>query len=687
MTVAKLELVSENFDKMDLLEAFSAMPGGLFIYRAKGDDKILYANEAVLKIFECKSVEEFLQVTGGTFNGMVYEKDRATVDASIWKQVDSNEDSFDHISYRIQTINGKIKYVEDYGRLVENKKFGSLFYVFLVEGKSKYHAYEQDELSGFPGMRRFLLYSENILKMVRHNPEDSHYAYIYFNLTNLKRFNAVYGFEAGDTILKRLARTVSSVFPNNFVSRFSEDHFVVCTDVLDIKERILEIRKNIESAAESLMQLKAGIYYVTPEDVSASVDCDLAKYACDFIKEEPNRFICVYKPGLEKDNEKTAYIVENLDRAISEGWIEPFLQPVIRTLTGELCSAEALARWRDPKLGLISPESFVPILEKKGLSYKLDMCIVERVIELLQHRILADEPVFPISVNISRSDFDFCDPVKIIAEKCDAHQVRRDLICVEITETALISDMGLLHSAIDRFHAEGFEVWMDDFGSGYSSLNVLKNFDFDEIKIDMGFLRNFNEKSKKIVTAMVRMAKELGIHTLAEGVETEDHVEFLRSIGCERMQGYYYGKPQPAMESVEHLKKKGILPESRERSALFQKIGFIDALNPLPFAIFTLQNEEFRILYGNEMFMKELLPSGPENGEKIEEALSRCGNLRKDSLELCNKVIAHEKMQVATFDLNDRFYRVTLDLLAHSFDEYAFSILLDGSQFEKKQAG
>ena len=682
--MAKLEFITEDFDKAYLLDAFSSMPGGLFIYQAKEDGKLLYANETVLQTFECDSSEDFLKLTGGTFGGMVYSKDRATVDAAIWEQVRSHEDRFDHITFRIQTKSGKIKYLEDYGRMVEDEKLGPLFYVFLVEGNAKYLAYEQDDLTGFPGMRRFLQYSENVLEMVRRDPENCHYAYVYFNFTNLKRFNVVHGFEAGDAVLKKLALSLRRIFPNNFISRFSEDHFVVCTEAQDLEARISVVRKEVENDTESVMQLKAGIYNVTPMDVSAAVDCDLAKYACDFIKEEPHRFFCVYKPGLEKDNEKSAYIVENLDRAISEGWIVPFYQPVIRTLSGEICSAEALARWRDPERGLISPVDFIPILEKKGLSYKLDMCIVERVVGMLQQRILAKKNVIPISVNISRSDFDFCDPVEIIANACDSHYVRRDLICIEITETALLSDIGILRTAVDRFHKEGFEVWMDDFGSGYSSLNVLRDFEFDEIKIDMGFLRNFNERSRKIVTAAVRMAKELGVHTLAEGVETKEHVEFLKSIGCERIQGYYYGKPLPVAESVEHLKGMGILAETQERSQLFQKIGLVDIVLSQPYAILTLQKDTFRILYGNEKFLEEMRPIGASEVRDVEEALSHVGTLRQTFLDLSNKVIVNNQADFATFILNNRFYHVTLNPIAYNQDEYAFSLLLDRTMYEEQ---
>lgn len=683
--MVNLEFTASDFDKENLNNAFTSMPGGIFVYQANEEGRLLYANGAVLDTFECKSVDEFLELTGGTFGGMVYEKDRITVESAIWEQVRNHDDRFDHITFRIQTKNGIVKYLEDYGRLVEDEKFGPVFYVFLVEGKAKYLAYEQDELSGFPGMRRFLQYSANMLELVRSNPQENHYAYVYFNLTNLKRFNASHGFEAGDAVLKTMARVLSNTFPNNFLSRFSEDHFVVCCDAQDLVERITQVRNEVEVATEGLMKVKAGIYHVTAKDVSAAVDCDLAKYACDFIKDDPSRFYCVYEPGLEKEDSKTAYVLEHLDQAIAEGWIEPFFQPVIRTFSEEVCSAEALARWRDPERGLISPADFIPQLEKKGLSYKLDMCIVRRVVSMLQRRMLNGQPVMPISVNISRSDFDYCDPVEIIANTCDSHHVRRNLICVEITETALVSDMGLLHEAIDRFHKEGFEVWMDDFGSGYSSLNVLKDFDFDEIKIDMGFLRNFNERSKKIVTAAVRMAKELGIHTLAEGVETKEHVDFLKSIGCERIQGYYYGKPQLVDESVAHLIQNGIGLESRDRAKMFQKVGLIDVLFKRAFAIVSCKNDQYHFLYWNTQFLEELLPAGGADITVIETALNHSGSLREEFRNLCNKSDINQKREIGTVILKNRYYHVSVELQATCRDEKVFSILVDGTVYEEQQ--
>lgn len=384
-----------------------------------------------------------------------------------------------------------------------------------------------------------------------------------------------------------------------------------------------------------------------------------------------------------------SYILSNIDRAISEGWIEPYYQPIIRTYSGKLCSVEALARWEDPELGVFSPGQFIPVLEENDLSYKLDIYIAKRVISMLQQRIKQGANVVPVSINISRLDFLHCDPAEIIASTCDSHGVRRNLIAIELTETAVISDSEAMKSAIDRFHQAGFEVHMDDFGSGYSSLNILKDFDFDEIKIDMGFLRNFNEKSKTIVTMAVRMAKRLGIHTLAEGVESKEHVDFLREIGCERIQGYYFGKPQPLAKAVESLKKNNVSYETREEYTLYQKIGLIDVVTKSPLALFFYDGSRFDLVFRNSAYLGEL----PEEGgdEVLDKYISDIMNSEDSTYSgrfrnLANNVIKSEKMESMTFVFRGKYLHFSFTLVAKSRNGAILLAELDGKIYNRIRA-
>ncbi|MCD5438575.1 EAL domain-containing protein [Lactobacillus delbrueckii subsp. lactis] len=227
-------------------------------------------------------------------------------------------------------------------------------------------------------------------------------------------------------------------------------------------------------------------------------------------------------------------------------------------------------------LRFLSPGDFIPLLEEMNLSYKVDRYVIQEVAQGLRGRIDKGEKLVPVSINLSRADFQMMDP---------------------LTE---------LNQAIHNFRQAGYEVWMDDFGSGYSFLNYLKNFEFDEIKLDMIFMKDFDEASKKILTACVKMAKDLGIHTLAEGVETKQKLDFLQSIGCERIQGFYYSKPLPTGEFAKLVAEKGIEIENWQQSKFYQCVGLVDLASDKPTCLALDDGSHFRLLYVNEEFQKEV---------------------------------------------------------------------------------
>ena len=241
-------------------------------------------------------------------------------------------------------------------------------------------------------------------------------------------------------------------------------------------------------------------------------------------------------------------IVENLDRAVEEGWIQVYYQPIVRSISGKVCNVEALARWNDPERGMLLPGEFIPILEEARLIHKLDMAVVKRVLKDFQDLRLKDamdNRKVPVSVNFSRADFDAFDLVQELCRLTDDAGVDRNMINVEITESMVGSDFDYMKEQVERFRAQGFQVWMDDFGSGYSSLDVLQSITFDLIKFDRNFITRLdkNDRGRIILTELVKMANSLGLDTVCEGVETEDQVRFLQEIGCDKLQGFYFMKP------------------------------------------------------------------------------------------------------------------------------------------------
>ena len=316
------------------------------------------------------------------------------------------------------------------------------------------------------------------------------------------------------------------------------------------------------------------------------------------------------------------YILENLDTALDKNYIKVYFQPVVRTVSRQMCSMEALARWEDPVHGLLSPASFIPVLEQRGLIHLLDSHVIWQVCALYREAVSRGDIVVPISLNLSRLDFELCDIFSVVEEAVRTYEVPRHCICIEITESALTDNETAMLGRIDQFRSAGYPVWMDDFGSGYSSLSTLKDFEFDEIKIDMNFLSDFRLRSKRILSSIVHMAKQINIQTLVEGVETEEQFNFLRDIGCEKVQGYLFGRPLPYAQCIANVTKQGITLESPAHRHYYDELGKLDllsaapflsreeqdsltsgrAMNSIPMAVIEVLPDTFRFLYTNDAF-------------------------------------------------------------------------------------
>ena len=321
-------------------------------------------------------------------------------------------------------------------------------------------------------------------------------------------------------------------------------------------------------------------------------------------------------------NDNKQYILDNLDKALQEGWITAYYQPIIRAVNGRVCDEEALARWIDPVKGFLSPADFIPVLEEEKLIYKVDLHILDCVLEKMKYMVNTGHFMCSHSINLSRSDFDMCDMVQEIVTRVDKSGIPRDKINIEITESTLVNDFKFMLSQIEKFKRLGFSVWMDDFGSGYSSLNTLARIPFDLIKFDMVFLRNFDqgENSKIILAELMRMAASLGKDTVCEGVETAEQVEFLQEVGCSRLQGYYYCKPVSLEQILERYKTGTQIGfENPAESAYSQQIGevnlhdlsilnqndnkgFSNFFNTLPMAIMEIDSDMVRYVRANKAY-------------------------------------------------------------------------------------
>lgn len=417
-------------------------------------------------------------------------------------------------------------------------------------------ARNHDKLTGLPNE---LLFSNYVLDLLFRNRK-KRYAFVVFDLENFKAFNERLGFEEGDNALRFMASVFKSLFGERYVMHVSCDTFRVVCDAAGVESKIKEAHDKIRGfSTQGVLEIKAGVYVQRVENENVERCFMRARLAEATTKGVYDEYLAVYVDEMGTRERLKMYLIAHIDDAVKNEYIKVYYQPVVDINTNKLCSFEALARWDDPEHGFLPPFEFVGILEDAHLIQKLDLFMLKKICEKYRKETNLGHKCVPISFNLSRLDFKLSDIYKELTRLTKEYDVPHKMIHIEITESVLDGDEdGYIREQVTRFQNDGFEVWMDDFGSGFSSLNVLKDYDFDFLKIDMMFLRNFTEKSKVIIRAIVEMAKLLHIGTLSEGVETKEHLDFLKEIGCDRVQGYYYSKPLPYDEVMAVLKEKGV---------------------------------------------------------------------------------------------------------------------------------
>lgn len=552
------------------------LPGGFFIYNAQGLEEIYFAEQNVIELFGCENIEEFRNHVGNSFHGMVHPDDLERVQNEIKTQTFSSEKQHDYVRYRIVTKQGETRYVEDFGHLLHGAAGQKYFYVYIVDvDKDEFYnshlnsfaeaqiAAMNEGLDRLTGLMNMASFYETVQKTLddpqQRNAAD--YTFLHFNIVNFKIINENFGFQQGNVLLRRLANTLSETFPNSKVARLSNDHFGVFTTTDDVVERISHVHTVMLTALEGTrVEIKAGIYRLEDSCAEVGVACDHARIACNTVKRRYDMMFGVYDVDLYERIRLQQYVIDTIDEATEKGYLQVFYQPIVRIETGKICGYEALVRWSDPTMGSLSPAQFVPTLEEFHTIDKMDCFVLRKACEDLGALIAAGEPVVPVSINLSRLDFELCDVFELAERYSEQFNIPRGMIDIEITESALNSDSDQLSVEVERFRDAGYHIWVDDFGSGYSSLNHLLNYKFDVLKLDLEFLRSYNEhpRAAELIRHIVQGALSLGVSPLQEGVETAEHLEFLREIGCVMAQGYYFARPLPLEESRSYTRERGL---------------------------------------------------------------------------------------------------------------------------------
>ncbi len=508
------------------------------------NNECVYANDRALEMF-CTS-EGSLQAVSEYVKAWLAENDIESRDSLEWSDQ--------------KTIDNEIHYFDiEYRKLFDQKKEYIGFFLNLVDNTEKHLALEQerylathDTLTGLYNKSHFAVKSAEILK----SHPDEEWLLLSSNIKDFKLINDLFGMEKGNEVLKMEAGLLKERCRDGIVyGRIGGDKFAVCMPKARFQEEYftdaIQTMGQVFNNDLYHLHIYIGVYEITDINEDISIMCDKANFAIKTLNENYARSIAYYNDTILNNTILEKQLVGDFDQALKEKQFCMYLQPQM-TSEGKMLGAEALVRWQHPKRGLIFPGDFIEVFEKTGLIYRLDRFIWELAVQKLARWQQEGHSDLYISVNISTKDFYYMNVYETITALVEKYRIIPSTLKLEITETAIMTGTAGELDMIEQFRKYGFQVEIDDFGSGYSSFNTLKDMDVDVLKIDMGFLRTSKpenlEKSMSILNMIISLSKTLGLSVVTEGVETKDQVVKLTQMGCRIYQGYYFSKPIPVEE-------------------------------------------------------------------------------------------------------------------------------------------
>lgn len=528
------------------------------------------------------SEEKFLETTGGNLDTLIPEEERARIKELTFQQLDSRK--ICQTEYRMAKANGGYIWVLDCGRQGLNKRNGrTIFHCIILNitplknaGRTLRRQLSHDDLTGIYNRSAFAKRTHDV--MLRR--PDTEFELMRFDIKRFKVINEMFGESVGDSIICYLADFLKHLdIEDCSYGRLHSDQFVVSYPAdSTTRERLISTLNTValSYSIDYRIELAFGIYRIADRNMSLTAMIDRAGIALSKAKNETMVGWSEYDDEMRRLIVNEQGLVNDMVKALKNHEFVVYMQPKYSLVTGTITGAEALVRWIHPARGLVSPAEFIPVFEHNGFIFELDKYIWEETCRQLKKWIDEGYPALPVSINVSRVDFyrdDLCDTIDSIVRKYD---ISPELIGLEVTESAYTDNPQQIIDVTDRLRAKGFKILMDDFGSGYSSLNMLKDMQVDILKIDLKFLdsKEENDRGGNILNSVVRMAKWLRMQVVAEGVETGKQVEFLRSIGCDQAQGYFYSRPITVYEY-----EKLLATAEKSQAVALQEPGWINGEN------------------------------------------------------------------------------------------------------------
>ncbi len=507
-------------------------------------------------------------------------------------------------------------------------------------------------------------FCSEIEEIIAKNPQKT-YSLIAFDIIKFKAINDIFGFDKGDKLLIYIADVLrEGHLPIVCACRVSADRFAFLADVSeDDSETIaLNLFSKIKQQYDINFELgfNAGVYLTLNDGESGNSMLDKATLAKSAIKGNYTKQINFYTEKLRDEMLSEQEVITEMVNALKDEQFVVFYQPQYNHSTGMLVGAEALVRWNHPKKGMIPPIRFIPIFEKNSFITKLDFYVFEKAAKFIRRSMDEGFSIVPISVNFSKHDIflsDFVNNLENIRKKYD---IPPKYLRIELTESILVGNNKIVTEVLSDLHSLGYIIEMDDFGSGYSSLNVLKDLDFDIIKLDMLFLEGGgkNNKGGTILTSVINMAKWLNISVIAEGVETVEQADFLKSVGCNYIQGYLYSKPIPEEEYEKIVKSSSI-------GVLIPQINMIDTFNSANF--WDPKSQETLIF--NNFVGAAVIFNYDRKSKKLEILRINKKYLQELGMNICERDIIRADPSATLNEVNKKIYFDTLEKAIETGEE------------------
>lgn len=657
-------------------------PGGILLAE-RGEDRrfrIQYINNGLVEMLGYSDREECLAALKEDASIRISDAD----EDNILKAIEAIPEEGGNFQYALKTVSasGDELWLTMRCQMMKGEDGVVKMYAF-VSDNTKEKLYEDDlraaafidPLTGLFNRHAFI---QNARKMLDENPL-TEFALMNLNIGSFKVVNDLLGRDVGDRVLNIIADAIRMLFAGRGVyARFFSDNFIVITSYSERGVHPLTFLDAVQKAVASSglisheVQYYIGVYKITEREMSIENMADRAAIACRSINGSYQEHIAYYDEKMRLTMIEEQEICDESRRALENGEFCVYYQPVYGIKAKRFVSAEALVRWNHPTKGMISPGKFVPVFEKNGFIAELDLYVLEQVCKYMKRREDEGLPKFPISVNISRMSLYDTNLFETISGITDKYNIDPRYFRIEITESAYNDNPAQLLETIGKLREKCYPVLMDDFGSGYSSLNTLKDIPIDILKLDMKFMQGFEKNGKvgTIVTSVSRMAKWLNIPMLAEGVETKEQFDFLVSVGCAYIQGYYFSRPVPENEFTQLIAIEEVTGVSAEieRYGLGKEVNELLGSNALVsklisgafggFGIYEMYDNKLEVIRVNDGYRKIM---GYTPGSFEEERINIWEMMPPEDAEqsrkACLEAINTDKavtMTIRRFDKNGR---------------------------------